>query len=57
VGSVERFVDVRFGSLADIEADLHDVRFPPKADIAERHWDVRFVPEADIAHCNQMTSP
>jgi hypothetical protein len=35
------FAHLRFGSLADIGAELHDVCFTPKADIAERRRRVR----------------
>jgi len=38
--------NVRFGSLADIEALPHHVRFGSKADIAECETNVRFTPES-----------
>jgi hypothetical protein len=40
--------DVRYGSLADITANMRDVHFtPPIADIRRCRWDVREVPTAD----------
>jgi hypothetical protein len=42
------WLNVRFGSLADIEARLPDVGLPPKAHIPTHEKDVRFVPTADI---------
>ena len=40
--------NVRFGSLADIEALPFDVRFTPKSGHCVRADHVRFVPIADI---------
>jgi len=42
------WLNVRFGSLADIEAHLPDVRLPPKAEITTHEKSVRYVPPADI---------
>ena len=42
------FLNVRFGSLADISEGFRDVRFTPKSGHAQRGIDVYYVPIADI---------
>ena len=49
IRSEAKYLDVRFGSKADIGLLPADVRFtPPKADIRQHGLDVRFVPQTDI---------
>jgi len=49
--------DVRFGSLADIEARQSDVRFTSKSGHRWPNGDVRDVPKADIkAHSSHLIS-